>query len=599
MLKTKGKIFLGAVLTALTLPAQPLTNGVALTYFAPENQLFYRLRYPDGGYREFQRSLDNPNRMDGINGWKAILSRNGRVTVTGGVKGKQERYVFDRGRLVSCALPGETNAFPYAVQRQAPDDAEPPYHFGSREERSWHSAAFDKKPKNVAQLLGGKWKKSGRLRWPFANPNENGFLYASLALLSLYLTGLGRRWVTGIGLGVALAFFVPLTMTASRGSFLAFAVGLVPMAIVRFRVLARSRATYVVVALAVAVATVWFATHDARLLTRGFRGKSTWSNEMRLDMWKMAPAMMVDAPNGWKMNSGRVYLDWYEDLTCFSAPGSLINDHLSKMVQMSWLLRAGYVFAWAILFFGLFLTACRTKNAVPAGIVAAFAVAAWFNPLMINRWLWIPPLVALALALTDRPWKDGRRWGLAAFCAAVVSGGAMLTVVLMANATPRPYGICVHADGSRVLVNGTNPSVWIVDDGLSLGGAFSCKGIRAHLANCPHAPSCGYVRDPAHLPACRFHRLVLGGEAGDSWLQRICADAKARENLPEEVVFLSPPFPPSAIPPALHGVAKVKYVTGEFNARYSREFDDPPAFVEIVPAMELYLDDWMRYAVTE
>lgn len=599
MLKTKGKIFLGAVLTALTLPAQPLTNGVALAYFAPENQLFYRLRYPDGGYREFQRSLDNPNRMDGINGWKAMLSGNGRITVTGGVKGKQERYVFDRGRLVSCVLPGKTNSFPYAAVRRAPEDVLPPFHFGSREEKAWSRRSYSKMPKNVRQLLGGKWKKSGRLRWPFANPNENGFLYASLALLSLYLTALNRRWTTCLGIGLALAFFVPLVMTASRGSFLAFAVGLAPMAAVRFRALARSRVTYVILAVAAAVAVAWFATHDARLLTRGFRGKSSWSNETRLDMWKMAPAMMVDAPGGWIANAGRAYLDWYEDLMCFTAPGSLINDHLSKMVRQNWLERAGYVFGWSVLLFGLFFMAFRTKNAVPAGLVAAFAVASWFNPLMNNRWLWIVPLLAPVLAFVDRPWRDGRRWAAAAGCAAAVTVVAMVTIVLLAERTPRPYGIQVRADGPRVLVKGENPSVWIVDDGLSLGGAFSCKELRAHYAAHPHAPSCGYVRTCADLPACRFRRLVLGGAAGDSWLQRICSDAKARENLPEEVVFISPPFPPSAIPPALHIAAKVKYVTGEFNARYCREFDSPPDFVEIVPAMELYLSDWMRYAVAE
>ena len=266
---------------------------------------------------------------------------------------------------------------------------------------------------------------------------------------------------------------------------------------------------------------------------------------------------------------------------------------------MNWLTRAGYVFGWAVLFFGLLLTSLRTKNAIPAGMVAAFAVATWFNPLMNNRWLWIVPLVSLGLALADRPWKDGRRWLLASGGAAVVALVAMGTIVFLAARTPRPYGVQVRADGPRVLIKSQNPSVWIVDDGLSLGGAFACKEMRAHYAAQPHALSCGYVRKCEELPQSRYRRLVLGGAAGDSWLRRICASAEARQNLPKEIVFLSPPFPPSAIPPALLACAKVKYVTGEFNARYCREFDSPPEFVEIVPSMELYLSNWMRYAVTE
>ena len=41
----------------------------------------------------------------------------------------------------------------------------------------------------------------------------------------------------------------------------------------------------------------------------------------------------------------------------------------------------------------------------------------------------------------------------------------------------------------------------------------------------------------------------------------------------------------------------MRYVTGEFNARYSREFDAPPPFVEVVEGMELYLNGWTRYAL--
>ena len=81
-------------------------------------------------------------------------------------------------------------------------------------------------------------------------------------------------------------------------------------------------------------------------------------------------------------------------------------------------------------------------------------------------------------------------------------------------------------------------------------------------------------------------------------MRAISTDASLREVLPSEVVFISPPFPPSAIPPALLGSCRVKYVTGEFNARYYREFDDPPPFVEIVTGMELYLSKWVDY-VTE
>ena len=587
-----------AALSALALKSQPLTNGVALAYFAPENQLLYRMRYPDGGYREFQRSLDDLSRMDGANGWRARLAGGSKIVVSGRGKAGRESYVFDRGRLVSCAIPGETNEFAYAEERRAPEDALPPFHFGSRQEKAWHSQSYAKAPKSANKLLGGKWKGSGRLRWPFENPNENGFLYASLALASLFLLRVRRRWAAAAGVVLFLSFFGLMVATGSRGSILALAAGLAPSAVIHFKALAKSRWTYVAVGVALALLGVALAFGGTRMLTRGFKGKSTWSNETRLDMWRTAPAMMADAPGGWEINSGKAYLDWYEDFTCFTAPGSLINDHLSKMVRMSWLTRWFYVFCWSALFVGLFLVALKTGNAISPGIVAASAVAAWFNPLMINKILWITPLASLVPPFAfDRAWRYWGRWAAASAAAALLAGVAMGTIVWLANSTPRPYGLQVHVDGPRICIKGVNPRAWVVDDGLSLGGAFSCKELRASLASNPNAASVGYVRSCDDLPAGKVEKLVLGGEAGDKWLSAVCSDPKLRESLPSSVVFISPPFPPSAIPPALFEAADVKYVTGEFNARYSREFDSPEPFVEIVPAMELYLSGWMRYVI--
>lgn len=311
--------------------ATPTNDVSSLAYFAPTSPLFYRMRYPEGGYREFERDMGNPAVMRGANGWKAVLSAGDRITVTGAGPSGRERYVFDRGRLVSFKVPGATNSFAYAAVRRPPDDAEPPFLFGSRQEAAWHRDAIAKKPKGVKALLRGKWRNSGRLGWPFANPNENGLLYASFALLSLALVAFRRRPFK-IAAGVLfVAFSVPMFMTASRGAILALVAGLTPFVIVRFRSLVRSKAVLAVAAAVVVFAGVWFATHDSGLLTRGFKGKSSWSNEVRKEMWRMAPAMMVDAPGGWQANSGKAYIDWYEDFDRITAPGSLINDHLSKL----------------------------------------------------------------------------------------------------------------------------------------------------------------------------------------------------------------------------------------------------------------------------
>jgi hypothetical protein len=420
-----------------------------------------------------------------------------------------------------------------------------------------------------------------------------------LALISLYLTAFRRRALSIAGVALFVAFCVPLVMTASRGAFIALAVGLMPSAVVNFRKLVRSRITYVIAALVVLFTIVWFSVKGAGLLTRGFT-RSSWSNEVRLEMWKMASPMMVDAPSGWKTNSGKAYVGWYEGFDQFTATGSLINDHLSKLVCMSWSMRGVYVFGWFFLGIGLFAMAFKTKNAVPAGMVVASAVAAWFNPLMINRWLWITPITSLLLVLIfEKPWRMWKTWAISAVSAVCVSVAVLMTIVWMGKHLERPYGLAVYADGPRIAIRSQNPDVWVVDDGLTLGSAYASKELRAGLVARPDADGVGYVSSCASLPKKKYRRLVLGGEAGDEWLRAISTDASLRKFLPREVVFISPPFPPSAIPPALFEHSRIKYVTGEFNARYYREFDDPPPFVEIVTGMELYLVDWVRYVTDD
>ena len=592
-------VFAFAAFAALSVRSETLTNGTALAYFAPENQLFYRLRYPDGGYREFERSLDDTRLMHGVDGWKAVISAGGVITATGRSARGPEKWVFRNGRLVECRIPGETNSFPYAAARVPFEGAEPPYFFGSRQEAAWHARALETATKGAVRIVRRKWVKSGRLCWPWVNPNEDGLLYASLALLSLLLVISRRKAVTVAGGVLFVAFSVPLVMTASRGSFLALLAGLAPVLAVRFKAIVRSRWTYVFAALALAFAVTWFATHESRLLSRGFTGKSSWSNELRLDMWKTAPVMMVDAPDGWPLNVGKAYLDWYEGLDTFSAPGSLMNDHLSTMVKTGWAGRAAYAFGWFTLLAGLFLWGLRSRNGVPAGLFSAYAVAVWFNPVMLNRWLVVAPLVSLVPVLLDRPWRRWRDWALAGGVGVVAAAAAIGVILYLGKTTPHPYGVSVRVDGRRIVAGDGRPSVWIVDDGLALGGAFACKDIREGLALDERSVAVGFVRSVADLPESGVRRLVLGGEAGDRWLQAVSTDPKLRERLPGEVLFISPPFPPSAIPPALFGAARVKYVTGEFNARYSREFDSPPSFVKVCPAMELYVIGWMKEVLAE
>ena len=146
-------------------------------------------------------------------------------------------------------------------------------------------------------------------------------------------------------------------------------------------------------------------------------------------------------------------------------------------------------------------------------------------------------------------------------------------------------------------VNGDNPGIWIVDDGKALGGVLACGDIRWYYHRNPASPAVGYVHDIKYLPDEKIHRLVLAGDAGDAWLRWMTEGGEERQqNTPDEVVFISPPFPPSALPEGFLQSCKVTFLIGEFAARYSPdEFQNPPAWVTIIKGMELYHPGWMAF----
>lgn len=592
----------------------------ASIYIAPENEFIYRMRFPDGSYREFQRTVSDSasplQKLWSPGDWKGGLRAKERliyVESSTNVVGGRALFLFRNGRLVTFEQNGRVGKIPYEAPRPTTAGGAP-YYFGDgeSEDEALDSGGKRKEQglaKDVQRELKKKWAKSGRLRWPFENPNENGFLYLSIALLATALFYIPRRGAKIAGGVCFVAASAALVMTASRGSFIAFALGLAPAVALNFKKVVKSRALWVLAGAVLLVAGVWAVRHP-ELFTRGFVKKSRWSNETRLEMWATAPQMIAEAPNGWdglrvnpKYMVGRAYVDWYDSLSQISLSGSLVNDHLTRLVGYSRIGRYTYLFIWFGLLALTAYTAARTKRAVALGVFVALAVAGWFNAVLMNAFLWGVPVAGLGLFLAGRPWRvwRSRTVGL------LVGGSAVLAVCVLEGiaaygraTVKRDYAIRV-GDG-QVRVKGDSPGIWIVDDGKALGGVMSCRDIRRRYLNHPSSPAVGYVRHVDDLPREKIARLVLAGDMGRTWFEGLQKAAEKGEDvtqfIPQELVLITPSFPPSELPEEVVKACKVTYVIGEFVARYdAEEFVNPPAWVSVVPGMELYVDDWMRFAV--
>ena len=230
-------------------------ESAASIYIAPENEFIYRMRFPDGSYREFQRTVSDlasplqklwsPGDWKGGLRWKERLIY---VESSTNVVGGRALFLFRNGRLVTFEQNCKVGKIPYEVPR-APTAGGAPYYFGDgeSEDGAQEPGARRKDPglaKDVQRELKKKWAKSGRLRWPFENPNENGFLYLSIALLATALFYIPRRGAKIAGGVCFVAASAALVMTASRGSFIAFALGLAPAIAFNFKKIVRSRAVW-------------------------------------------------------------------------------------------------------------------------------------------------------------------------------------------------------------------------------------------------------------------------------------------------------------------------------------------------------------------
>lgn len=603
------------------------SNGLeraASIYIAPENEFLYRMRFPDGSYREFQRSeISSTSPFQTLwspGNWKGGLREKERlIYVESGanVVGGRALFLFRNGRLIQFEQNGKVGKVPYESPR-TPTAGGPPYYFGDTESASPDDKGRlpdgkKAKPQVLAREaqreLGKKWAKSGRLRWPFVNPNENGFLYLSLALLSTALFYSSRRVVKVVGGVCFAAASAALVMTASRGSILALVFGLAPAVALNFRRLVKSRAIWMLAGVVLFVAAAWIY-RNPNMFTRGFVKKSRWSNETRIEMWATAPQMIAEAPDGWdglhvnpRYMVGRAYTDWYDNLSQISLSGSLVNDHLTRLVGYSHVGRFIYLFAWFGLLALMGYTAIRTKRAVSLGIFVALAVAGWFNPVLMNTYLRGVPVAGLALFLAWRPWRVWRlrTVGLLAGGAAVLAACTLAGLFAFGRATvKRSYPIFV-TDG-QVRVKGDSPEIWVVDDGRALGGVMSCRDIRRYYLNHPSAPAIGYVRHVDDLPRKKVARLVLAGDMARKWFERLQKDAEKGEDIsqfiPKELLLVTPSFPPSEMPEDIVKMCDVTYMIGEFVTWYhADEFANPPQWVAVVPGMELYIQNWMSFVV--
>lgn len=551
-------------------------NADVLSRFAPVSRDVYKMRQPDGAERFFIRDADEPHTVIGEQGWIGEVDGKRAVIRSGTEDGPEGiGYLFDRGRLALTLRDGKQS-------RVGKNTGEKPV------------KAISALWTGVRPQFKDVWKDSGRVRLWFVNPNDAGTLFAEIAVTALVLFFARRRKVVCFTMAVLLSVggMCGVFLTGSRGALVAAVLGMGILILSRIRSLLNWKATVVLLGVFCLLAGgIWLSPYRERFTSGLVALEEGGSNGRRLEMLKVAPVMLSCAPGGWGFGeSGRAYVDWFhegDDLVC----RDLVSSHLTACVEGGWLFTWGYGLAWLFVLGLSFVHSWRGGSPAALVSLASFAAAGFFNPSFYVWSLWVIPLVATALTFRRRL-LVGRRLCLclALFCSVLA---AVVTVVVVTYGKSAELAVSVAKSGGVTEINGRANGVYVVDDGFALNGGFwwlQGQEIRAWFEEHSEV-SAGFVRDIADLP-CDARKVVLVGKSGEAFLRDWEMNGRKCGIGIDELIFVSPPFSPTAIGADFRKVYKTSAFIGEFAAEIE-DYDEQEEWVHVVRGAELYIPNWL------
>ena len=352
---------------------------------------------------------------------------------------------------------------------------------------------------------------NGVARWQlgFDNPNKAAVLAVELILVGLALVAATRRLVLRVlGAVLTVGSLYVLLHTFSRGGMVALAVAAVPLAIGFLRYLKGTRTFVRVCFLVIAVAFCLLSVRmgDVGRLVYGVSGEDR-SVGNRIELWRSVPRMLRDAPFGWGIGkSGEVYRQWYQPLDRDERYRTLVNSHLTWIVETGIIGGVVWSLGWGIvLAFGFLVGRYRGGWLCWSEWTALFGTAL-FSSVCESWTLWVIPVAVLGRTLV----KEGRMFKHA------LVGGVWLTVCLGCVAGVS-LGFLV-GDGETligkrgygILVGRSRPLFWLVPDSSVLGGETYPREIRDALRGQENA-SLAIVLNARQVPADAEVVVICGG----------------------------------------------------------------------------------------
>ncbi len=434
----------------------------------------------------------------------------------------------------------------------------------------------------------GHW----RLDWGLGNPNKTAILIVELILVS-WGFAYWKRWGFWVSLTLSTALELCLVSTYSRGGLAALIVGLTIICLFMQRFWSRIQLSFIFFSFIILVCFAFYVKAASRYSQ--VLGQEDLSISNRLEIWRVAPRMMLDAPQGWGIGkSGDAYIQWYQPMDRLEQYRTLVNSHLTWLVEMSWLGRILYIQAWILVL--LFLRPCPSSTSnwfcIPFGVWVAFAIGAFFSSVAESVWLWIIPICLLLTVLITR--FHQKRWPPLYRLKISILVGLLIFISLLIIGYFTSQTFVIQGSPSMVQISlgpkNTKPELfWIIDPDYKIVGKYYGHSIRTAIHS-GELSSVGIVNSFRDVHISDFDTVVMMGDVVQNY-----------PTTPSKLVVLNPRGTPAKISTSSLSTGSFKVVWGEF-----RQNSDLPTwevwaknfkggeFYEAQGAAE-YIPNWIDY----
>jgi hypothetical protein len=345
-----------------------------------------------------------------------------------------------------------------------------------------------------------------RMDWGFGNPNKTAALVAML-MVTLWIIAYVRKEGFWFCLVAFAVLGMCLTDTFSRGGIVALLCGVFPLVYTLKHPWPLSRIIGVLIVGCVIIALMLYLGLEKR-----FEGGIVTKDDSvghRFEIWKAASQMIVDAPYGWGIGkSGEAYSQWYQPVDRSEKYRTLVNSHLTFLVEVGWPLRLIYILGWAVIGWLCWPTKTTPILSISLGVWISFFIASGFSSVEESPTLWILPvsglIAVIAWRIKEYQWPPVKPLLLTGFA---LIGFISIWIGLTTTKSR------IYADNGVITLGDGEPVTWLVIDKKVMGanyGHILRRFLAAHVSGV-----IAITASSSKLPSFVGKTVVLAGSVLD------------------------------------------------------------------------------------